>query len=69
MISNTDENRARCVCGRCPSHLAGDATLFCATGASDRAVQERGCLCRTCPVHLQYNPPGRFYCLRGAAKE
>jgi hypothetical protein len=31
-------------------------------------VQERGCICRTCPVHVEHHLGGRAYCLRGKPK-
>jgi hypothetical protein len=31
-------------------------------------VQEKGCICRTCPVHVKYGLDGRAFCLRGKAE-
>ena len=64
-VPDTQENRSRCACARCPSFAAGHTGIFCVLGKSKLPVEERGCLCRTCPVHIQYKPEGRAYCLRG----
>jgi hypothetical protein len=63
-----ERDRSRCACARCPSYLQGDSALFCVHDRSTLKVQERGCLCRTCPVHLEYQLSGRFFCIRGKPK-
>ena len=67
----TTEDKARCICGRCPSRIAGDKVFFCVQGRSELRPEELGCICRTCPVYIeyQYDPSGHFYCRRGAAKQ
>lgn len=65
----TEQNLLCCACVRCPSHIEGDALMFCKNGASQMDMVERGCICRTCPVHIEYHLKGRAYCLRGKPKE
>jgi len=65
----TEQDRARCACTRCPTYVKGDTGLFCLYGKSQQAVVERGCFCRTCPVHIENHLQGRAYCLRGKAEE
>ncbi len=65
----TEKDLERCICSRCPSYIPGDTKLFCVYGKSDKNPVEKGCLCRTCPVHLECSLKGRAFCLRGKAKE
>ncbi len=65
----TDRDLERCACVRCPTYVQRDAKLFCAHGKSKLDIVERGCICRTCAVHLQYHLKGRAYCLRGRPEE
>jgi len=65
----TEKDLERCNCGRCPSFIPGDAKLFCVHGKSAKKPIEKGCICRTCPVHVENALKGRAFCLRGQAKE
>ncbi len=65
MAAPTDTDLERCVCERCPTFIKGDTGLFCVRDKSKMEVVEKGCLCRTCPVHIEYHLEGRAYCLRG----
>jgi hypothetical protein len=65
----SEQDRSRCACARCPSFVKGDRALFCVHGRSKMNVQERGCICRTCPVHVEYQLSGRAYCLRGKPQD
>ena len=69
MALPSEQDLSRCACTRCPSYIKGDSGLFCVHGRSKLDVQERGCICRTCPVHVEYQLSGRAYCLRGKAQE
>ena len=69
MGAPTETDLERCTCGRCPSYNSGDTKLFCVHGKSAMDVVERGCLCRTCPVHVEHSLEGRAYCLRGKPEE
>lgn len=69
MALPTEADLDRCICGRCPTFTAGDVKLFCVHGESAHDPTERGCLCRTCPVHIAYGLGGRAFCLRGPATE
>ena len=64
-----DTDLGRCICERCPTFIKGDTRLFCVHNKSKMDVVERGCLCRTCPVHIEYHLKGRAYCLRGKPEE
>ena len=69
MVLPTAQDLDQCACGRCPSFVKGDSKLYCVGGKSTQAVVERGCFCRTCPVHIKYSLNNRAFCLRGKAKE
>jgi len=69
MAIPTDTDLEHCVCERCPTFIKGDTKLFCVHDKSKMDVAERGCLCRTCPVHIEYHLKGRAYCLRGKPEE
>ena len=69
MGAPTEADLGRCTCKRCPSYEDGDTGLFCVNGKSNMEVIEQGCLCRTCPVHIEYHLEGRAYCLRGKPEE
>jgi len=65
----TQSDRSRCACARCPTFSEGDAGLFCLAGKREKDSDPRGCLCRTCPVHVEHQLGGREYCLRGTPEE
>jgi len=65
MGTPTEKDVDRCACARCPTYPRGDTGLFCVYGKSKMNVVEQGCLCRTCPVHLEHHLKGREYCVRG----
>ena len=67
LLSKADLDR--CICSRCPTYLSGDTGLFCHFGKSKLDVEEMSCLCRTCPVHIEYDLAGREYCIRGKPEE
>jgi len=64
-----EKDLERCTCSRCPSYIRDDTGLFCVHGKSTLSVVQQGCLCRTCPVHLEHQLEGREYCLRGKPGE
>ena len=64
----TENDLGRCNCERCPTFIKGDTKLFCVHGKSKLPVAEKGCICRTCPVHIEHNLSNRAFCLRGKAK-
>lgn len=68
MTLPTIKDLERCICHRCPTFIKGDRKLFCVHGKSDLPVVERGCVCRTCPVHIEHALSNRAFCLRGKAE-
>jgi hypothetical protein len=70
MALPTEEDLEQCICmTRCPTYVEGDTGLFCVHGESEKDPVERGCFCRTCPVHVKYGLSNRAFCLRGKAEE
>ena len=65
MSTPSESDVSRCVCTRCPTFASGDSGLFCLHGKSSLVVEEKSCLCRTCPVHIELELEGREYCVRG----
>ena len=65
----TEADLERCACVRCPSYVKGDTKLFCVYGKSKMNVSEKGCFCRTCPVHIENHLAGRAYCMRGKPED
>ena len=64
----TENDLGRCNCPRCPTFIQGDVKLYCVHGKSKNQVVEKGCICRTCPVHIEYALTNRAFCIRGKAK-
>ena len=64
----TEKDLEKCNCHRCPTYIQGDCKLFCVGGKSRLKVLEKGCICRTCPVHIEHGLGNRAFCLRGKAK-
>lgn len=54
------------VCGECPSKADETKDFYCARGASRAAVARRGCLCEECPVEIDHDLEGSYYCIEGA---
>jgi len=63
-VPDTDENRAECLCPRCPSypHDCRGEKLFCSTGASSCDIDARGCLCPGCTVYTRYLLKKIYFC-------
>jgi hypothetical protein len=69
MALPTEQDLEQCMCPRCPSFVQGGGQLFCVNGKSEANPVERGCFCRTCPVHIKHHLKSRAFCLRGKAEE
>ena len=65
MGTPTEKDMEHCACSRCPTFVKGDTGRFCVHGKTQMAAEPRGCLCRTCQVHIENSLKGREYCLRG----
>ena len=60
-----------CICSDCPTYndCAKNAMegLFCAHGTSFHCIlQEKDCICPSCPITEQYGLTRNFFCTRGA---
>ena len=65
MVPDTQENEARCDCGKCPSY-PGEGALFCHRGKSDTKPVLQGCVCADRAVFKEYDLLGGYYCAEGA---
>lgn len=63
-ISDTEENRRRCMCPSCPSypHKCSGEILFCGTKASKCDIDAKSCICNTCPIYFEHDLKGLYYC-------
>lgn len=65
--------REMCICAGCPSYTTcmkeKDELLFCANGKSMCTVEERGCICPTCPVTSMLGLTHMYYCIKGTEQE
>lgn len=56
-----------CICKGCPSYVAEESELgFChpLIGKSAKIIEEKGCVCPTCPVYAQMGMKNGYYCTR-----
>lgn len=65
-VQDTPANMGQCACGGCPSKPDELKSLYCARGASRSTVARRGCLCEECPVQIDNDLEGAYYCIEGA---
>jgi methylamine---glutamate N-methyltransferase subunit C len=66
-VPNTPENKARCLCGGCPSYPA-EGGFFCAR-AYREDITKRGCLCSDCANFKDFGLVDGYYCAAGIAEE
>ena len=64
MVHDSEENRTKCICLKCPSypHGCNGERLYCAGGKSVCDIEARGCICTICPVYHAYKLGGIYYC-------
>ena len=69
-VANTNENYSNCLCytTRCPTYNRNklNGGLFCSRGKSERIPEKEGCICFSCPIWVEYNLKGVFFCTYGA---
>jgi len=58
-------------CGECPTYTeTGETELgFCATSKSKIIIEEKECLCPSCPVTGMMSLRWEYYCTRGSGRE
>ncbi len=71
-VEDTAENFGICMqqsnCRGCPSYAGeGKEGLYCARGKSANKVERKGCNCPECPVWIDNQLKGMYFCDRGAA--
>ncbi|MFH1597668.1 MAG: DUF2769 domain-containing protein [Patescibacteria group bacterium] len=68
-VEDTSENRNQCVCPDCPSMPADcpEETIYCAVAKSQCRIEQKGCICGTCPVQIANNLQTGYYCDKGKA--
>ncbi len=68
-----EKDRPDCICDRCPTYSEcmskKDELLFCLEGKSKCEVENQGCICMSCPVHIKYKLQNEFYCIEGSEIE
>ncbi len=67
-VENSQDNKNICqeFCGTCPSYVeCGGRLLFCSRGNVTGKVARKGCKCGMCPVSIQHNLDGGYYCIHG----
>lgn len=71
MVHDSEENRTKCICLKCPSypHGCNGERLYCAGGKSTCDIEARGCICSICPVYHAYKLGGIYYCDKEAVGE
>jgi len=69
-VIDNQENSNKCICPTCPSYddcMRGkNETLYCARGKTECEVVKKGCVCGSCPVHMENKLTKWYYCLSGA---
>lgn len=79
-VTKNDDNMGKCACPKCPSYddcmkkgmeegkMEG---LYCSpeVGKSACEIKQAGCICGTCPVQIEHELTGGYYCVSGAPKE
>jgi methylamine---glutamate N-methyltransferase subunit C len=66
IVQDSIENENKCICLRCPSFpqdCKGEI-LYCARGESHCEIGARGCVCSVCPVYLENQLQGLYFCDR-----
>jgi hypothetical protein len=64
--------QADCICRNCPTwEDCGEKGGFCfpTTGKSTCITEEKGCLCKACPVYGQISLTKMYYCTKGSEKD
>jgi Protein of unknown function (DUF2769) len=64
-VEDSEENSAKCVCGRCKSYPGGEPWLYCARGKSPKEIDRVECICPECPVWTENDLSGTYYCVSG----
>lgn len=71
-IKNTKENLAKCSCEACPSYndcmKKNKEKLFCAIGKSKCKFDKKGCICGSCPIHIENKLDVWYFCESGASR-
>jgi glutamate synthase domain-containing protein 2 len=64
MVQDSEENRKKCICFKCPSypHDCKGEVLYCATGKSNCDIEVKGCICNICPVYHENKLKGLYFC-------
>ncbi|MFA0834535.1 MAG: DUF2769 domain-containing protein [Methanobacterium formicicum] len=69
-VPDTEQNALNCLCPVCPVYneclKTKEELLFCSRGSTKCEFEKWGCKCVRCPVALEYNLVGLFYCEKGA---
>ncbi len=61
-----------CVCSSCPSWVACDEKggfCFPTIGKSKCITEEKGCICKNCPVYEKMDLKHMYFCTKGSEKE
>lgn len=66
-VPNNQENMMKCICGKCPTFVAGDKGFFCSTDKSEKDLEQMGCDCGGCPLWGEYDLNGGYFCTEGKA--
>ncbi|RJS48272.1 MAG: FMN-binding glutamate synthase family protein [Methanobacterium sp.] len=63
-VPDSKENRQKCICRLCHSypHDCEGEILFCSTKESECDIKAKSCLCNKCPVYIEYDLKGLYYC-------
>jgi glutamate synthase domain-containing protein 2 len=64
IVQDSVENEKNCICLRCPSFprdCKGEI-LYCARGESRCEIKGKGCVCAVCPVYLENQLQGLYFC-------
>ena len=66
IVQDSIENEKKCICLQCPSFPQDckDEILYCARGESRCEIGARGCVCSVCPVYLENQLQGLYFCDR-----
>ncbi len=61
-----------CICNSCPSWIECDEKggyCFPTIGKSKCITEEKGCVCKNCPVYSKMELKHLYYCTKGSEKE
>lgn len=63
-VENSEANRKKCICRKCPSYPEGCSgeLLYCSIGKSKCDIGARGCICDGCPVYFENDLEGLYFC-------